>query len=310
MRIIRKAIEYVDPAPEEIIDDIGDLMDEDDLDDALLMTNKELVKTPDSLELWTLKGEILSDMERFDEASLAYDKILELNPDFPETWVNKSIAFLAMDRPEDSLHAANKAVECGLDESWVQTTKAGSLLELERYDEAMGVIEKLLRENPKDTHVLDLRAETFSGMGKHNEAIAQLEELSDLDPWSVDMLVSLSGEHILVKDFSKALKVADKAITLVGSNPMAWGNKAEALYGLGRSEEAVECILKAQNIDPADDETWYQKARILSKKNQEEALDSLLVAVSINPDNKKRAKTEELFVRFWQDARFKNMVEA
>ena len=310
MRIIRKGIGYVDPAPEEIIDDIDDLMDEDDLDGALLMTNKELIKMPDSLELWTMKGEILSDMERFDEAIHAYDKILELNPDSPEVWANKSLAFLAMEHPEDSLHAANKAVECGLDESGVQLTKVGSLLQLERYDEAMGVIESLLRENPKDAYVLDLRAETFSGMGKHNEAIVQLEELSDLDPWSVDMLVSLSGEHILVKDFSKALKVADKAITLVGSNPMAWGNKAEALYGLGRSEEAVECILKAQNMDPADDETWYQKARILSKKNQEEALDSLLVAVSINPDNKKRAKTEELFVRFWQDARFKNMVEA
>ncbi len=168
------------------------------------MTNKELIKMPDSLELWTMKGEILSDMERFDEAIHAYDKILELNPDSPEVWANKSLAFLAMEHPEDSLHAANKAVECGLDESGVQLTKVGSLLQLERYDEAMGVIESLLRENPKDAYVLDLRAETFSGMGKHDEAIVQLEELSDLDPWSVDMLVSLSGEHILAERFFKS----------------------------------------------------------------------------------------------------------
>ena len=63
MRIIRKGIEYVDPASEDIIDEIKDLVDDDDLDDALLVTNKALVKTHDSLELWTLKGEILLDME-------------------------------------------------------------------------------------------------------------------------------------------------------------------------------------------------------------------------------------------------------
>ena len=91
---------------------------------------------------------------------------------------------------------------------------------------------------------------------------------------------------------------------------MAWGNKAEALYELGRTDKAVECILKAQDIDPSDDETWYQKARILSQRNPDEALDSLLVAVSINPKNKKKAQTEELFADFLQDVRFKRVIKS
>ena len=310
VRIIRKGIKYIDPAPEDIIDEIEGLVDECDLDGALLVTNRALVKAPDSLELWTLKGEILFDMERYDEASVAYDKILELNPDFPETWANKSFALLAQEHFEGSLHAANKAIECGLDDSGMLTTKATSLLELGRHDEAMKVVENVLENDPKDISALDLRANILSKMNRHDRAIEQLEEISDLDPWSVDTLVSLSGEYILAKNFSKALEVADRALTLARNDPMAWGNKAEALYELGRLEDAVECILKAQNIDPSDDETWYQKARILSHRNPDEALDSLLVAVSLNPGNKKMAHTEESFVDFRQDARFKKMIES
>lgn len=308
MRIIRKKSGYIDAVSEDTIDDIDDLVEENDLDGALLMTNRELVKTPDSLNLCMLKGDILLDMERFDEAALAYDRVLELNPDFPEAWASKSFAFLAMERYEDCLHAVNNADEYGLDDSLTLMVKAESLLGLERHREAMEMIENVLKEEPEHVNALSLRAETLSEMGRHREAIDQLEMLSDMDPWSVDTLVSLSGEHILAKEFSKALKVADRAINLAKSDPMAWGNKAEALYELGRSEEAVECILKAQNMDPTDDETWYQKARIFSQSNPDETLDSLLVAVSINPDNKERAQTEESFSNFQRNERFNNMI--
>ena len=310
MRITRKNNKYINPPPEDTIDEIEDLIGEGDLDSALLVTNQALTKTPDSLDLLTLKGDILLDMERYDEASIVYDRVLELDPYFSEVWANKSCLLLALEHFEASLYAANKAIEYSLDGSFMLTTKAESLLGLKRYDEAMKIVECVLKEDPENVSALDLKAEIFSEMGMHDRAIKQLEQLSDLDPWSIDTLVSLSGEYISARNFSKALEAADRAITRARNDPMAWGNKAEALYELGESNGALECILKAQSIDPTDDETWYQKARILSKKDPNVALDSLLVAVSINPENRQRAQTEKSFVDFQKYDRFKKMIQA
>ena len=308
MRITRKNNKYTNPLPEDTVDEIEDLIDEGDLDSALLVTNRALTQTPDSLDLLTLKGDTLFDMERYDEASIVYDRVLELDPCFSEVWVNKSCLLLVLERFEDSLYAANKAIEYGLGDPFMLATKAESLLGLERYDEAMNIVERALKEDPENVSVLDLKAEIFSETDMHDMAIKQLVQLSDLDPWSIDTLVSLSGEYILAGNFSKALEVADRAIVLARNDHMAWGNKAEALYELEESNDALECILKAQSIDPTDDETWYQKARILSQKDPNVALDSLLVAVSINPENKQRAQTEKSFVDLQKHERFKRMI--
>ena len=309
MRITRKNNKYINPPPEDTIDEIAYLIDEGDLDSALLVTNHALTQTSDNLDLWTLKGDILFDMERYEEASIVYDRVLELDPCLSEAWANKSCLLLVLEHFEASLYAANKAIEYGLGDSFMLATKAESLLGLERYDEAMKIVDCALKEDPESVSVLDLKAEVFSEMGMHDRAIKQLEQLSDLDPWSIDTLVSLSGEYILARNFSKALEVADRTIVLARNDPMAWGNKAEALYELGESNGALECILKAQSIDPTDDETWYQKARILSKKDPNVALDSLLVAVSINPENRQRAQTEKSFVDLQKHERFKRMIQ-
>ena len=41
---------------------------------------------------------------------------------------------------------------------------------------------------------------------------------------------------------------------------MAWNNKGNALYSLGRREEAIGCYDHALTIDPRDAAAWYSKA--------------------------------------------------
>ncbi len=307
MTAARKDGGYEDPAPDDVIDEIEDRMGDDDLAGALLATNRELARTPDSIELHSLKGEILSSTGRYGEASAAYDRILELEPDDPEAWIHKSFVFLALDRPEDSLDAADRAIGLGLDDSVALVARAEALLELGRHGEAMKVVNDVLAGDPGHVDVLGLEAEILSAMGRHGEAAALLEKLSGWDPGSAEALVLLSGEHMMAGDFGRALEVADRAVALDGDDPAAWEIKGASLYELGRPEEALECILNAQDMDPAGGETWYQKARILAGGERDGALDALLVAVSINPDNKKRAGADGSFAGLRQDARFKKM---
>ena len=89
---------------------------------------------------------------------------------------------------------------------------------------------------------------------------------------------------------------------------MEFSLKASALIELQDWDKAVTCVDSAIESDPAYDDSWYQKARILSvQKNIEDSLDSLLVAVSLEKENKKRAKSENEFENIRNLERFKKI---
>jgi len=76
-----------------------------------------------------------------------------------------------------------------------------------------------------------------------------------------------------------------------------------------KTDQAMDNILTSEKLDPTNNETWYQKARILSYINQDRdrALDSLLVAISIAPENRDRALKDQSFENIKNDMRFKRM---
>jgi len=86
---------------------------------------------------------------------------------------------------------------------------------------------------------------------------------------------------------------------------IAWINKSAALLGLEKKEQALATIMKSFEISKSNHITWYYKAKILSSMNKiDEALDALLVAVSLNPITKKSMKDEKLFQNIRKSPRF------
>jgi len=90
---------------------------------------------------------------------------------------------------------------------------------------------------------------------------------------------------------------------------VALSNKGESLYELGKITEGFEFILKALEIDSTDDNTWYQKARILVSMNRnDDAIDSLIVSTSINPEQIDSIKKDDSFSNIKNEPRFQKLL--
>ena len=78
---------------------------------------------------------------------------------------------------------------------------------------------------------------------------------------------------------------------------------------IGDLEEAQVFVDSSIEADPTNDDSWYQKARILAKQDKiEDSLDSLLVSTSLNNDNKELAKSEKDFSNLQNNDRFKKII--
>ncbi|WP_321416509.1 tetratricopeptide repeat protein [uncultured Methanomethylovorans sp.] len=82
----------------------------------------------------------------------------------------------------------------------------------------------------------------------------------------------------------EAIKCYDKALEINPKKDAAWYNKGVVLYDLGRKEEAIKCYDKALEINPKKDAAWYNKGVVLDGLGRkEEAIKCYDKALEINP---------------------------
>ena len=138
--------------------------------------------------------------------------------------------------------------------------------------------------SPNDANGLVQQGTRPRGLGRHEEAIACYDQALELDPndaavwcskgsaspasaatkrrsagstrpWSSTRASPSPGtaraSASRASAATKALSLFDKALELDPEDAEAWYNKGASLPGLGRHEEAVRCLDKALELNPA-----------------------------------------------------------
>ncbi len=93
------------------------------------------------------------------------------------------------------------------------------------YDRALAEFAITERAQPNNADVIEAIGYVQRRQGKWPEALASLKRAAELDPLSYTNLVELAETYDLVRDYSEAERVADRAIALAPDVPGAYGEK-------------------------------------------------------------------------------------
>jgi choline-sulfatase len=106
--------------------------------------------------------------------------------------------------------------------------------------------------------------------GKDQEVVARANRLLAAHPDARFALVVAADAAVRMKDYAAVLSFTDRALDLWEKDADRLGNRAGALYMLGRPREAVEAYDKALQIDPNHSRNRYSRWSILVRLGETE----------------------------------------
>jgi Flp pilus assembly protein TadD len=106
------------------------------------------------------------------------------------------------------------------------------------FDEAIGCYRKALGLAPTDLHANLQLAKLYAVRGNWQSALTHLQEVEKSQKDSSEVYRLLSQSYIGLRDFSKGLAMAERAVALSPEEPVAHFQLGQALVRLGRRDEA------------------------------------------------------------------------
>ncbi len=286
--------------------------DEGDMSKALLEVNKKLLSKPKNTDLLDFKASVLEQMGRFDEAKQCYDAILKLKPKNQNALIDKSR--ILVDEDEEFLEGLS-IIEEYLKirkkfDAKASSLKARALFELGKHTQSLKMCDEIIEKNPNDLETIQLQSEIFYHQKNYEKSLQMIEKLINLDPDDMMLMNEKSNVLIKLKKFEDSIKISDRVLSNDSTDEIAWVNKGEALFELGNTKQALRCLDNAVEFDSTYDATWYERARVLSVlEKYDDALDSLLVAVSIGADFEGDLNKEPAFKKLHDNKRFKKILD-
>ncbi|HEX9653502.1 MAG TPA: protein kinase [bacterium] len=213
-----------------------------DLGEKIKFFERAVGLQPDYLEAVYLLGVTYFQKAQYDQAIKHLSRSIELNgSDYKESkpYLRNAYTFKARaldenGQPESALAFALEATQ--LDDSFAPAHTALGLIQfnLQNWESAVRAFNKSIRLNPNQEDVWTKLGDIYFRIEDYPQAILAYERAINLDP---DL-----------KDAQVHLKIALKRAT-----PQVWISAYEKLQSLGRNEEAISALKRANIIYPGDE---------------------------------------------------------
>ena len=224
---------------------------------------------------WFYKAVALGELGKHEEAITTYKEILEWDKNDPDALNNIGYDYAALEKFKEAIEYYNKCLEFEPERKESLSNKADALCELEKFDEALDCVNKSLDINPNFISALETKSDILVGLGKFKEAIEISKKIIEFDP----------------EDY------------------VGWGVLGTQYLLVNNLEKSLECFEKSQKLDLSDGTIWYNKACVLSRLGrEEESLDALFVATSIEPENLVDLRNEKDFENIKKTERFQKLL--
>ena len=230
--------------------------------------------TERSLDAYFYKANALSELDKHEEAITVYKKILKHKKNDPAVWNNLGYEYSEIENYDEAEKCFERAIKLDSQDPHFLISKAEVLFELKENKKALDITNKVLQLDSDYIDALFLKCDILIEMNKSEDVIQILE--------------NLSYDEDIISEIKEIEAIA---------------------YGeLGDNTKALECLNEAIQIEPDNESFWYNKACYLSLlERTEDAIDALMIATSIEPENLIEIHNESDFENIKNTERFKKL---
>ena len=202
-------------------------------EEAITILNTAIETDPSNADLMTLLAEFYILSEEYDEALAIYDDALvAIDTGVEEGWIAE----------EDAAEMI----------AGVLLTRGFTFIEMDRFDEGVAALEECRAQMGDTYQVLELIAHANFTMENYDRAIEVLEEIVNNDGFTAEQYAkswsNIYANYTRLARDGDALTAIKTAVEYVQDNPVYYESLANAYARLGRNNEAMQAMEKAESL--------------------------------------------------------------
>ncbi len=247
--------------------------------------------------VWYIQGALLKREGKLAEALESLGLAIRSNPNYSLALTERCDIFVALDRAADAIQDCDRAIK--VNANWGNATPAiawktkGKVQnQLQRFDEALFAYDKAVAIEPTNAQAWAEQGMILWRLGRYAEALSSQEwALKAKEKYSLALANSCAALNQL-RQYKEALTACNSALQegdqqwdYLGA-AWAWDQRANALTGLGKYEEALASANRAITLKPNQASFWGNRAATLWALGRFDlALSSTNQAIALNQNS-------------------------
>lgn len=242
-------------------------------------------------------GQIAEFEKKYDAALKWFESVDPSSPQYFDAQIKSALMFVHLDDLEQAKQRLHQITPVNEDQQ-IQLIRvmADLLIEQKNYDDAMALYDQALSDKPNND-LLYSRAMLSEKMGRIDLLERDLRLVLDSDPNNADVLNALG--YTLADNterYEEAYQLIKRAHDLSPDNFYILDSMGWVLYRLGKLDEAVDYLRRAQALNP-DPEISAHLSEVLWVKGDEQAARKVLQeALKTTPKDEKLLDVKKRFI--------------
>jgi len=270
----------------------------------------EAIEINPSFELpWANKAKVFFNLRKYDDALEHVNKALESHPNWSDALKLKGMILINLGRNEEALECLEKSTNIDPEDWDNWDNRARALFNLKKYNEAVECFDRSLKFNLRNHEALYLKGLSLGDLNRIDEALICFDEALKINPDFLPALLVKGNTLLDKKNYVEALNCFDIVLEKESHNIDALILKGLTLSKLDQYEDAIDYCDRVLRIDPNNGVGWYNKACFEAQTgNSDNALESLRNAIEIDEIFVEKAKNDEDLAVLRNDDRFLSLI--
>ena len=190
------------------------------------------------------------------------------------------------DKPDEALQLILSKQEEQDEEEMFLYDAACIFMDYQYNELAQQLINILEEKHPQNTKLRKLKIENLVALENYDEAIKLLQSFIDEHPYNTSAWRSMAEAHVGKGNFLEALDTIEYCLAINPTNAQALVLKAHCLFHLNHLDQAHEIYLQLQKSDPQNGRFYYLDAVTLANMDKfAKAQDCIAKALNYTPED-------------------------